>query len=147
MFRLRSQRGAEWRRVQPIMASNPAWRRGLQSWRPVGRVAELGSLATDIFMEARKPFEIEDFLAKNAYAGIALFLIALVLLKIPLGGIPLLASPILAVLTLWRCVALVRLRPRDAGQIITCAMNFLALAVFTGLTVLLVLLFAGGLEL
>jgi hypothetical protein len=26
------------------MASNPAWRRGLQSLRPVGRVAELGSL-------------------------------------------------------------------------------------------------------
>jgi len=33
-----------WGRVQPIMASNPAWRRGLQSMRPAGRVAELGSL-------------------------------------------------------------------------------------------------------
>ena len=26
-------------------APNPAWRRGWQSWRPVGRVAELGSSA------------------------------------------------------------------------------------------------------
>jgi hypothetical protein len=30
--------------VQPCAAANPAWRRGLQSLRPVGRVAELGSL-------------------------------------------------------------------------------------------------------
>ena len=41
---LRSQRGVLWHRVQPIMASNPAWRLGLQFTRPVRRVAELGSL-------------------------------------------------------------------------------------------------------
>ena len=39
-----TQRGAEWRCVQPIMASNPAIARQLQSMRPVGRVAELGAL-------------------------------------------------------------------------------------------------------
>ena len=30
--------------VRPCAAANPAWRRGLQSVRPVGRVAELGAL-------------------------------------------------------------------------------------------------------
>src|SRR5512134_4010781 len=31
-------------------AANPAWRRGWQSWRPVGRVAELGSLGLNYAM-------------------------------------------------------------------------------------------------
>jgi len=44
MFELRSQRGTSWRRVQLIMASNPAIASLLQSTRLVGRVAELGSL-------------------------------------------------------------------------------------------------------
>jgi len=40
---------------QPNMTSNPAWRRGLQSWRPVRRVAELGSVGVSARPEESLP--------------------------------------------------------------------------------------------
>jgi len=74
MFSFASQKMASGEAaVQPIMTSNPAIASRLQSVRPVGRVAELGSLgvATRVVFNGAFPQDLSNFMTASSYSILA----------------------------------------------------------------------------